>query len=226
MLFICQPSYAEQSVVVVLHGIARSSSHMEPLVEVLTHNGYKVVNVDYPSTDYTMSQLVDIIYDDIKTDISQAPKVHFIGYSMGGIMVRGVLHKYRMDNIGRVIQLAAPNGGSEVADAVHDNPVYQAIYGPAGQELTTTSSQHIKELVGDHCYYELGVIAGNSSIDPVSSLIIPGDDDGKVAVLRTHVEGMKDHIVVAASHTFFPSNQVVHQQVLHFLEFGKFDKAH
>ena len=70
--------------------------------------------------------------------------------------------------------------------------------------------------------YELGIVAGNATIDPVSSLIIPGDDDGKVAVERTKLDGMKDHITINASHTFFPSNKKVQKQTLYFLKYGQF----
>ena len=72
--------------------------------------------------------------------------------------------------------------------------------------------------------YELGVVAGDFSIDPVSSAIIPGEDDGKVSVDSTRVQGMRDHIIVSASHTFFPQNQEVHRQAAHFLRFGAFER--
>ena len=62
----------------------------------------------------------------------------------------------------------------------------------------------------------LAVIAGTASIDPLSSLIILGADDGKVAVGNTKVTGMQDHLTVAASHTFFPQNQEVQAQTLFF----------
>jgi len=209
--------------VVILHGIARSNSHMEPLAEYLQKHGYKVLNIDYPSTKHKIEQLIEILDLKISKKIDKAPKVNFIGYSMGGILVRGYLNKHRPKNLGKVIQLAAPNHGSEVADFLKNNWLYKTIYGPAGQQLTT-SAKLTKQLFGE-VYYELGVVAGNSTIDPVSSYIIDGDDDGKVSIKSTKTKGMKDHVVVPASHTFFPSNDDVHKQVLHFLQNGKFDKT-
>ncbi len=99
-----------------------------------------------------------------------------------------------------------------------DNWLYKKIYGPAGKELTTNNAV-MEKLLGK-VDYELGVIAGNSTIDPISSTIIPGDDDGKVSIKSTKFKGMKDHIVVSASHTFFPSNKTVHQQTEYFLKHG------
>jgi hypothetical protein len=124
---------------------------------------------------------------------------------------------------GHVIQLAPPNHGSEVADFLQKIWLYKTIFGPAGQQLTTDQSQ-IESLFGP-VDYSLGIIAGNRTMDPISSAIIPGPDDGKVSIQSTKLDGMADHIVVGASHLYFPRSKKVHHQVLHFLENGAFDKS-
>ena len=215
-------SNANGEQVILLHGIARSSSHMKNLEKLLASKGYKVFNLDYPSTDHTLDKLTAMVAADIRNKIRADKPVHFIGYSMGGIVTRAVLNKYRPDNLGRVVQLASPNKGSEVADFLKDNWLYDKVYGPAGKQLTTEGAG-IDELLGE-VDYELGVVAGNFSIDPVSSSIIPGEDDGKVSVESTKVDGMRDHVLVYASHTFFPQNEEVQNQALHFLRTGVFEK--
>ncbi len=208
--------------VILLHGIARSSDHMKDLEKLLTNKGYQVYNLDYPSTEHTLDKLAAIVASEINSKISAAKPVHFVGYSMGGIVTRAILNKYRPDNLGRVVQLASPNKGSEVADFLKDNWLYGKIYGPAGKQLTTKDAG-IENLLGK-VDYELGVIAGSFSIDPISSTLIAGKDDGKVSVESTKVDGMKDHITVNASHTFFPQNEDVQKQTLHFLRTGVFKK--
>lgn len=208
--------------VVILHGIARSSKHMKKLAKYLKKEGYDVINLDYPSTDYTLEDLTEMVHKDLSNKLSKDKPVHFIGYSMGGILVRTLLNKHKPKNLGRVVQLAPPNNGSEVADALKNNWLYKKIYGPAGQQLITNQDK-IKSLLGE-VNYELGIIAGNSSIDPISSFIIPGKDDGKVSIKSTKLKGMKDHIVVSSCHTFFPSNKTVHKQTKHFLEHGEFEE--
>lgn len=208
--------------VVILHGIARSSNHMKKLASYLEGNGFNVINLNYPSTTHKIEQLTEIINREIATKVKKDKKLHLVGYSMGGLIVRVLIHKYRYKNLGRVVQLAPPNHGSEVADFVKNFWLYKKIYGPAGQQLIT-DQEAIKHLFGE-VNYELGIIAGNASIDPISSAIIPGSNDGKVAVERTKLEGMKDHIVIFASHTFFPSNKKVQKQTLCFLQHGKFQR--
>jgi len=208
--------------VVLLHGIARSSSHMEDIEAFLEGKGYQVYNLDYPSTKYDLDVLTAKVATEIRNTIDPSRPVHFVGYSMGGIVVRAILNKYRPDNLGRTVQLASPNKGSEVADFLKENWLFETIYGPAGQQLVTEGA-NLEDLLGQ-VDYELGVVAGDFSIDPVSSAIIPGPDDGKVSVESTRVEGMQDHVIVPASHTFFPQNGTVHEQTLFFLRTGVFKR--
>ncbi len=210
----------EGDYVVMLHGIARSSAHMKPLAEYLEHEGYEVINLDYPSTKYSLEELVEQINNELSPKLTKDKPVHYVGYSMGGVLVRALIHKHLPAKLGRVVQLAAPNHGSEVADFLQDNWLYKKIYGPAGQQLTT-ENKNTEELLGK-VEYELGIIAGNRTIDPISSYIIGGDDDGKVSIKSTKLDGMKDHIIVSSSHTFFPSNDDVQQQTLYFLQHGTF----
>ena len=209
---------AEQ--VVLLHGLARSSAHMQGLERFLEARGYTVYNLDYPSTKYHLDKLTAMVAADLREKINPARPLHFVGYSMGGIITRALLNKYRPDNLGRVVQLASPNGGTEVADVLQSNWLFEAVFGPAGQQLVTEGAG-IVELLGK-VDYELGVVAGDFTMDPVSSAIIPGIDDGKVSVESTKVAGMSDHIIVSASHTFFPQNSTVQEQTLYFLRVGAF----
>ncbi len=207
--------------VIILHGIFLGSGQMRKLASYLEHQGYDVLNVDYPSTKASLEELTEIIHKDIQNYVIEDKTIHFVGFSMGGLLVRAILHQYPPEHLGRVVQLATPNQGSEVADFLKNNGLYKKYYGPAGQQLITNQTA-LTPLFGE-VYYELGIIAGNASLDPISSFLIKGENDGKVSVTKTKCEGMKDHIVIKATHTFFPFNKEVQRQTAYFLQHGVFD---
>jgi pimeloyl-ACP methyl ester carboxylesterase len=217
------PDEEGKGTVILLHGIARSADNLDRIQEALEKNGYGTMPVDYPSTDMGIEALADWLHENKLTDefMTGAGTIHFVTHSMGGIVARTYLEKYRSDHIGRVVMLAPPNKGSEVADTIYKLPPYQWYYGPAGLELTTENQQQIEVDV----YYELGIVAGTKEWPYlVASWLVPGESDGRVSVENTKLEGMKDHTVVNGTHTFIMDKPIVHKQVLHFLDHGEFAK--
>lgn len=208
--------------VVVLHGIARTWRSMRSLSKFLETQGYAVLNVDYPSRRLSLESLVQYVQEEVAAfNQDSKRKIHFVGYSLGGLLARGVIHRHRPANLGRVVQLAPPNQGSEVADFWKNNFLYQWIFGPAGQELGVEDKSFARIL--GPVDYELGIIAGSRPWDPFSSAMIEGTNDGKVSVESTKVAGLTDHIIIPVSHTFIICRAEVHRQTVHFLKNGKFD---
>jgi triacylglycerol lipase len=217
-------SLSSKDYVVLLHGIARTYRSMRSLAKFLKAQGYSVLNVDYPSTRIPLESLIEHINEQVVTfnrDFQR--KIHFVGYSMGGLLARGVIRRHRPSNLGRVVQLAPPNQGSEVADFWRNNFLFRWIFGPAGQDLGTREKS-FDRILGP-VDFELGVIAGNRTWDPISSAMIKGPNDGKVSVESTQVPGLTDHLVIPATHTFIICNREAWNQTVHFLKRGKFNRT-
>lgn len=106
-------------------------------------------------------------------------------------------------------------------DRFGDLAIFSHLTGPAGAELRT-GPDGIAARLGP-VDFELGVIAGDRSVNPLFSSVLPGPDDGTVSVESTRIDGMADHLVVHTTHTFLMNNPLVVAQTVIFLRTGAFE---
>lgn len=171
-----------------------------------------------------LADLVEQVHAECDWIARHGGRTHVVTYSMGGLLARGYIARHRPPSLGRVVMLAPPNGGSEVADLLAGNVLYRHIFGPAGAELTTSPPQAVVQLLGQ-VDYPLGIIAGNRFIDPLGWLLIPGPNDGRVSVERTKVQGMTDHVTIPATHFAMMRNRSAIRHAIHFLKHGCFSRG-
>jgi pimeloyl-ACP methyl ester carboxylesterase len=217
------PADADETVVLV-HGLGRTPASMAILQSRLAGEGYRIVNFGYPSRSEPLEVLTDSLQRAVEECCSDAGRtVHFVTHSMGGVLVRILLAEREQPFEGRVVMLSPPNQGSEIVDAYADSPLLQDLIGPSGVRLGTDSTGIAAQLAPVD--FVLGIITGDRSINPIGSWLIPGPDDGKVAVSSARVEGAADFIVVPATHTFIMNRSDVADEVVHFLRFGAFSET-
>ena len=212
-------------VVVLLHGLGLRSWAMTRLARALRTEGFRVVNLSYPSRSLPLEQLAaDWLPARLRAaGIDPATRVHFVTHSMGGIVVRLYRREHPGAYLGRVVMIAPPNQGSEVADRLESFAAFRWFTGLNGRRLGT-NEQSLPLTLGRWPADggELGIIAGDRSLNPLFSSWIDGPDDGKVGVARTRLEGMADFVVLHHSHTWLQWCGDTSVVVTNFLRRGHF----
>jgi hypothetical protein len=194
---------------------------MRPIDKFLKREGFSVFNLNYPSRKKSIEELGKFVREQIQSNEEKGIKLDFVTHSMGGIILRYIMKVDPLPNLGRVVMLGPPNQGSEVVDRLSKLKIFK-LMGPASLQLGTSSDGFVNTL--GKVDFDLGIIAGNRSINPFLSILISGPDDGKVSVERTKVIGMNDFMIVHCSHSFYMSNLNVKEEVRSYLKNGYFVK--
>ena len=220
-LFFSLQAYGN-SCVILLHGLARTDNSLKKMELALQGQGYNTVNYRYPSTKQTIEVLAENTIIDALRQCPHESTINFVTHSLGGILVRQYLSQKNIKQLGRVVMLGPPNQGSQVVDKLKSFPGFKLANGPAGLQLGTGEMSIPNKLGAAN--FDLGIIAGTRSINPILSTMLPNPDDGKVSVENTKLKGMKDHIALPVTHTLMMNNKEVISQTAYYLKNGIFEK--
>ncbi len=214
---------AEPDCVVLLHGIGMRSYVMKRLESALRADGYRTINISYPSRRMPFEQLAgEYLPAQLKKhDVARAPRLHFVTHSLGSLIVRKLLKDARPANLGRVVMIGPPNQGSTAADVAKENVLLKKFLGGNLVRLGTGEDAIVKTLGAAD--FEVGIIAGEVAVNPVFGKALGGKNDGAVTIESAKLEGMKDFLVVPYSHTLMLWRQEVVNQVRAFLREGRFN---
>ena len=211
--------------VLLLHGLARTRLSMAGLGRTLRKAGHPTWARTYPSRQRGVVELADAVAGWIHDELGDV-EVDAVTHSLGGVLIRQMSERVRLR---RVVMLAPPNSGSDLARSLQDFGPFAWLYGPAGADV----QRH--EGWPTSLRAEVGVIAGtrartigNQISWLSSSLGVFGADrpnDGTVAVDETRLAGMVDFTTIDASHTWIMNDSRVQAMVLRFLERGRFVDA-
>lgn len=191
-------------VVVLLHGLGLSTLFMRKIEKSLYEEGFDVYNIGYPSRRYNIETATSYVYHQLqKRLIGDYKRLHLVGHSLGGILIRNIAYRYCFHNLGKVVALAPPNHGSLIVNMFKTCSPIRWYLGPAFLELNN-DSQFLKQL--SYVPKSYFVIAGNRSVPTLFGFLINDVSDGVVTVESTVCEAME-----MSHHRVFP---VTHFSIL------------
>jgi triacylglycerol lipase len=191
--------------VVLVHGHGAHPVLLEPLRRALERQGLRAVSWPYGSLRGSIEAHAARLATkarELDEDTGVA-RLHFVGHSMGAIVVRSALAMARPRKLGRVVLLAPPNRGARLADFA------LRLFGRRlvrATELCSHPDSYVNRLA-PAADLDCGVIAASW--------------DHAVSLASTNLPGQRDHLVLRSLHTL-PLHRHTPAQVAHFLREGRF----
>lgn len=202
--------------VIVAHGLWMPGLETKLVRRRLEQAGFRPSLFRFPTLRGTLAQNAQALAR--LAAKSPGDRVHFVGYSLGGVITLEMLDRHRLVRVGRIVCLGSPLRGSRAAEVFRPYRFGRAFI---GKSLT----EHIEHggMARWAQPYELGIIAGNRPLG-MGRMVqdFPGENDGTVAVDETRLPGATAHITLPVTHTQMLIDATVARQTIHFLRHGRF----
>lgn len=210
----------KKDLVFVLHGLGSTKAAMWFLGERIEQAGFSVEYIGYQSFYNTPEEVLENVAGQISRFLLENNRtLHFVGHSLGGLMIRAYLDSRNVENLGKVVLIGSPNKGTVFVDQFKDR-WWMGLLGPLPLSLGTDENSFPNSI--GRPYYPVGIIAGVSDW-VLNDKILPGKDDGIVPLESAKVEGMTDMTVVSSGHNMMLYDQKVADQTIEFLRQGRFN---
>ena len=215
-----QPVDHSRELVVLLHGFGRTSRDMRFLADYFRSRGYQVFSPTLNTLHGTVESCAAALENKLEAlDITGYERVHLIGHSTGGLIIRKFLSENHVPNLGRCVLVGSPNQGTDLGALVKRylppltwiSPVYR-YFQPGGIPVPPPLNNPRPEI---------GAIAGNGD-GLLLGRFIAGPNDGRVPVDSVPFPGMTDFIVLPFHHEEIHHRPETAEHIRNFLEEGKF----
>ena len=206
----------QQEVVVLVHGWLMSGAWMAMLAWRLRRAGFEVRTFSYATARDDLRANAARLHDFLGT--IPADIVHLVGHSLGGLVIRALLHHFPATRLGRVVTLGSPHQGSAAAQRLARGRIGRALLGKSVLEVVAGVP---RAWSAPTC--ELGTISGTVPIGIgrwMSSL--PTPHDGTLTVEETSFAAACAQRRLPVTHTGMLTSRAVAQAVTRFLRHGDF----
>lgn len=208
----------DNSVVILVHGVWMTGVE-STVLRVRLADRFFTRQFHYRSVHAEMADNATWLHE--FTDSISADEIHYVGHSLGGLVVMRMFERYPDQRPGRIVTLGAPLNGSDAARGLAKWPGGRWIMGKSiSAELLGKGDRRWSGI------REMGSLAGDAGVGLGQYLgPLETPHDGTVSVSETWIDGLSDHIVMPVNHTTMLFSADVAAQVENFIRFGKFDHA-
>lgn len=199
--------------VVLVHGVGLRGAEILPLRCRLRKCGYRTRQFSYSARGVSLSQNATYLQNFLEAE--KAHTIHFVGHSLGGLLIYQLFRDYVQQRPGRIVTLGTPHNGSCIAYRFS-----RKFWGKflLGRSVVTG----LCDTISPPPNRDVGIIAGSLDIGTGWLLRLPHPNDSLISVEETRCPGVTQHIVLPVSHTGLLVAPSVAKQVSTFLKTGHF----
>ena len=207
--------------VLLLHGLGRTKGSLAGLATALGAAGYEVAALSYPSTRRGIAGHADRLIR-LLDALEYTERLSFVTHSLGAMVVRAALARpaewRRRIAVNAVVMIGPPSRGSVLAARLARLRPLAWLAGPAIRDLAGEAARELPPPPAP-----FAIIAGGRGTATGYNPLLPGDDDGVLAVAETQLHGARDFLVVPQIHTFLTSHPETIAAALAFLRTHRLD---
>ncbi len=207
---------AQGSTVVLVNGLWMPGWVLRFLARRLHRCGYRVRCFTYRSIACSLEEDAARLHAFVGAEPEQV--VHFVGYSLGGIVIRALFHYYPGQPAGRIVTLGTPHQGSSAAAGAARFALGRRLIGKSLPALVSAEARSWPWPAR-----ETGVVAGTLNFG--AGLLFPGPggvSDGTVRLAETRLAEAVDVAEFPVTHFGLLISGAVARAVCRFLETGRF----
>ena len=208
--------------ILIQHGFMGASSRYSYMKDYFLKKGYKLINYQITTT----GRPLDSIYQEFEERVHNVPfskfkKVHWIGHSLGCVLMRMYLSNHDIPNLKNIIFIAGPNSNLEFKSG---------IYFKLGQTLSIFRPlQDLRKIYKDippikNKSIKIGIISGTKSNLPTAKDVDPPSDGLlNVSMTKLDKDRMDDELVVPYNHFEIYQKLDVIEHIDNFIKQSKFE---
>lgn len=222
-------------VVLLLHGLMRTSSSMDPIEAELSRVDIENIKLhpqvskkrtavlfSYASTRDPISTHSAALRELVE-NLPGQPLISMVGHSMGNIVFRHAIGEWQrngdpkqvLPRMNRVVMLGPPNQGSSFAANLSRLGIFETITGTAGMQLGPEWDNFRNGLGTPPCPF--AIVAGDISKNSIQNPLLRGPGDGVVTLEEAALDGMTEIASVPVVHSFLMNNSSVVRATVAFL---------
>lgn len=202
--------------IILLHGLHMHAWAMRPFALLLEQHGFAVERFGYYSVFQSMDKHAEALADFVRTRSMADEPLHFVGHSLGGLVLRHFACAFPEILTGRTVTLGTPHQGSLAAERVRQAGLGAPVLGGSYRDALDGK---LPEWPSEK---DLGCIGGTRQHGLGRILFLTGEHDGTVLLEETRCKNMRDALALPVSHSGMLFDKTTAAQTAYFLKHGIF----